>query len=96
MNGPNPNDFGLGQIAEAARVVEFLPFLPPSPPRRRVPPIFRWAAIANRREGDAPLLTPTQRRQNFQSSLTPVPYSRSVRGREYQARGNYEWSLVLG
>ena len=95
VNGNNPADFGLGQIAEP-RVVSFLPFLPPSPPRRHVPPIFRWAAIVNRREGDAPLLTPSQRRQQFQSQLTPVPYSRSVRGREYQARGNYEWSLVLG
>ena len=80
-----------GQVA-----VEFLPWLPKDHPKIAVPPIFRWAAIIHRHPDDPPLRSPGQRRQIFQQAIKKVPYSRSVRGRDYVDRGIYEWSIALG
>ena len=80
-----------GQVA-----VEFLPWLPKNPPKIAVPPIFRWAALIHRHPDDPPLKSSAQRRQIFQQAIKKVPYSRSVRGRDYADRGNYEWSIALG
>lgn len=80
-----------GQVA-----VEFLPWLPKEHPKVAVPPIFRWAAIIHRHPDDPPLKSPGQRRQIFQQAIKKVPYSRSVRGRDYVDRGIYEWSIALG
>ena len=80
-----------GQVA-----VEFLPYLPAPKGRIAVPPIFRWAAIIRHNPDDPPLKTAAQRRQAFQAAIKKVPYSRSVRGREYADRGVYEWKTCLG
>ena len=83
-------------VSEPIAALELLPFLPESPPGRYIPPILRWAAIYHRKPSDPPLRTPAQRRQQFQQNLVPVPYTKQTRGREYQARGIYEWGLCLG
>ena len=80
-----------GQVA-----VEFLPWLPRDHPKVAVPPIFRWAAIIHHHPDDPPLKSPAQRRQIFQQAIKKVPYSRSVRGRDYMDRGVFEWSIALG
>ena len=76
--------------------VEFMPFLPPSPTKLAVPPIFRWAALIRQNPNDPPLKSAAQRRQIFQAAIKKVPYSRAVRGREYADRGVYEWKTCLG
>ena len=70
--------------------------LPPNPPGRRIPPLFRWAVYINHRPNDPPLPSSVERRMIFMESIRDVPYDRDAQGREYRERQEYEWKRLLG
>ena len=76
--------------------VYFPPILPPNPPGRRIPPIFRWEIHARRRPTEPSLPTTTERRQIFMDSIRPVKFDKSMKGKEYDAVHDFEWKTCLG
>ena len=77
-------------------VIAFPPILPPNPPGRRIPPLFRWEVQIRRRPNDPALSTATERRQIFMDSIRPVKYNSSMKGKEYEAVHEFEWKTCLG
>ena len=83
-------------IADSVSQVFFPQILPPNPPNRRVPPLFRWAVHINHRSNDGPLPSAVERRMAFAESIRDVPYDANAQGREYRERQEYEWKKLLG
>ena len=76
--------------------VHFPPILPPNPPGRRIPPIFRWEIQIRRRPMDPALPSATERRRIFMDSIRPVKFDKSMKGKEYDAVHEFEWKTCLG
>ena len=92
-NPPNIEDIPL---QPGDMLISFPPILPPNPPGRRIPPIFRWEIQTRRRPHDPALPTATERRQIFMDSIRPVKFNASMKGKEYDAVHDFEWKSCLG
>ena len=85
------------QESDQPRMEVFFPrVLPPNPPNRRIPPLFRWAVHINHRPNDPALPTTVERRMVFMESIGDVPYNPDAQGREYRERQDFEWKKLLG
>ena len=84
------------QMQPGDMLIHFPPILPPNPPGRRIPPIFRWEVQIKHRPQDPALPTATERRQIFMDSIRPVKFNASMKGKEYEAVHDFEWKTCLG